>query len=151
MIGSVGLLGVKQERQTRRLIVGVVMMVVSLSALAWIRWLPLAAVGVTALSLGIASAMGMAATIVQERVEPALRGRVMGLYSLTFMGVIPFSGLLGTAAADQFGLPAVMQAAAILYAIGVTAALVWLRRVDRTPAPAAATEREQQLAPAASS
>jgi MFS family permease len=121
LLGSLGLLAVRREQQKSRIFGGVALLVLSLLALAWARSFPLALIGVALLSLGISIAMGLAATVIQEQVDPALRGRVMGLYSLSFMGVIPFSGLGATALTDWIGLPTVMQLSALLYATGVLA------------------------------
>ncbi len=127
LLGSLGLLAVRREQQMSRIFGGVVLLVPSLVALAWIRSFPLALVGVTVLSLGISTAMGLAATVIQEHVDPALRGRVMALYSLSFMGVIPFSGLSATALTDWIGLPTVMQLSALLYVAGALALFTRLR------------------------
>ena len=121
LLGSLGLLGVRREQQQARIVGGVVVAVMALVGMASVRSLPLALLGVAALSSGISTAMGLAATVIQQQVDPALRGRVMGLYSLSFMGVIPFSGLGATALTDSIGLPAVMQLSALLYAAGALA------------------------------
>jgi predicted MFS family arabinose efflux permease len=137
LIGSVVLLSIPRDRQLSRLFAGAMLLVLSLSALAWARWLPLALLATGLLSLGISTAMGLASTRIQEQVRPELRGRVMGLFSLAFMGVIPFSGLAATALADLIGLPIVMQASALLYALG--ALILWARL--RTPSAAVALPR----------
>lgn len=45
-------------------------------------------------------------TLLQTLTSDAMRGRVMGLFSMTFMGVAPFGNLLSGAAADRIGAPA---------------------------------------------
>lgn len=138
LVGSMALLSVRRERQLQRIGQGVALLVVALSLLAWVRAFPLALGGVLLLSLGVSTAMGLAATVIQQSVDPAMRGRVMGIYSLAFMGVIPFSGLAATALADRIGLPAVMQLSAILYALGALALFARGRGVAPAPAEAEA-------------
>ena len=45
-------------------------------------------------------------TLVQAMVPDALRGRVMSLYSMMFMGMAPFGALLAGVLAGRFGAPA---------------------------------------------
>jgi predicted MFS family arabinose efflux permease len=42
-----------------------------------------------------------------------LRGRVMALYSMMFMGMAPFGALLGGALADRLGAPATVTIGAV--------------------------------------
>jgi MFS family permease len=133
LLGSLRLLAVRREQQMGHIIAGTAVAVVSLVALASIRSFLLALIGAAVLSLGFSLAMGLAATVIQERVEPTLRGRVMGLYTLSFMGVVPFSGLGATALADWIGLPVVMQLSALLYAAGALGLFAWLRPLSTAP------------------
>ena len=56
---------------------------------------------------GFALMVQMAAsnTLVQAMVPDALRGRVMAVYSMMFMGMAPFGALLAGVLADHFGAP----------------------------------------------
>jgi MFS family permease len=49
--------------------------------------------------------MACSNTLIQAMVPDALRGRVMALYSMMFMGMAPFGALLGGALADRLGAP----------------------------------------------
>ena len=49
--------------------------------------------------------MACSNTLIQAMVPDALRGRVMALYSMMFMGMAPFGALLGGAMADRLGAP----------------------------------------------
>ena len=51
-------------------------------------------------------------TLIQAMVPDALRGRVMSLYSMMFMGMAPFGALLAGVLAGRFGAPAAVAAAA---------------------------------------
>ncbi len=128
LAGSMGMLMVRHHQQMRRIALGIAMLVTAMIALSVIRSLPLALLGVMGLSFGISTSLGLAATVIQERVEGQLRGRVMSVWNLTFMGVLPFSGLGATALADSIGLPAVMRLSALLYALGDLGVYRWLRQ-----------------------
>jgi len=49
--------------------------------------------------------MASSNTLIQTMVPDALRGRVMSLYSMMFMGMAPFGAFLGGALADRLGAP----------------------------------------------
>jgi MFS family permease len=49
--------------------------------------------------------MSSSNTLIQAMVPDHLRGRVMSVYSMMFMGVAPFGALLGGALADRLGAP----------------------------------------------
>jgi MFS family permease len=57
--------------------------------------------------VGFGMMLGMAAsnTLIQAMVPDHLRGRVMAVYSMMFMGMAPFGALLGGALADRLGAP----------------------------------------------
>ena len=49
--------------------------------------------------------MASSNTIIQTVVSDAMRGRVMSFYSMSFMGMAPFGGLLAGALAHRIGAP----------------------------------------------
>jgi len=49
--------------------------------------------------------MASSNTLIQTMVPDALRGRVMSLYSMMFMGMAPFGAFMGGALADRLGAP----------------------------------------------
>jgi len=61
--------------------------------------------------------MACSNTLIQAMVPDALRGRVMAVYSMMFMGMAPFGALLGGALADRLGAP-------ITVAVGGLASIV---------------------------
>jgi hypothetical protein len=77
-------------------------------------------------------------TLIQVLVSPRLRGRVLSLYVMTSLGLIPFGNLMAGAIAEQFGAPLALAGGGtvtlILLAI-VAIAFPALRRV--TPVQAA--------------
>lgn len=61
--------------------------------------------------------MACSNTLIQTMVPDVLRGRVMSVYSMMFMGMAPFGALLGGALADRLGAP-------VTVAIGGAASIV---------------------------
>src|SRR5262249_20218279 len=60
--------------------------------------------------------MSSSNTLIQAMVPDHLRGRVMAVYSMMFMGMAPFGALFGGALADRLGAP-------VAVIIGAVAAL----------------------------
>jgi MFS family permease len=79
---------------------GVSLVLFSFSRNFWLSALLLLPVGFS-MMLQMASSN----TLIQSMVPDALRGRVMALYSMMFMGMAPFGALLGGAVADKLGAP----------------------------------------------
>ena len=78
--------------------------------------------------------MSASNTLIQTMVPDALRGRVMAVYSMMFMGMAPFGALLAGTLADQVGAPLTVRlgggicvAGALLFALALPA----LRREGR--------------------
>jgi MFS family permease len=57
--------------------------------------------------------MSASNTLIQAMVPDQLRGRVMALYSMMFMGMAPFGALLGGAIADRLGAPVTVAVGAV--------------------------------------
>lgn len=57
--------------------------------------------------------MSSSNTLIQTMVPDALRGRVMALYSMMFMGMAPFGALFGGALADGVGAPLTVALGAV--------------------------------------
>jgi MFS family permease len=79
---------------------GASLVVFSLSHTFWVSVLLLLPVGYT-----IMLQMACSNTLIQVMVPDALRGRVMAVYSMMFMGMAPIGALLGGALADRLGAP----------------------------------------------
>ena len=67
----------------------------------------------------------IANSLVQTLVEDRMRGRVMGIYSLTFFGFLPVGGFLIGELADRLGLVAAVWLN--VGALAVAAAWIWFR------------------------
>jgi MFS family permease len=70
--------------------------------------------------------MGSSNTLIQSMVPDRLRGRVMSVYSMMFMGMAPIGSLLAGAAADRIGAPWTVATGGI---VGVLAAGVFALRL----------------------
>src|SRR5882762_5547415 len=101
-------------------------------------------------SLGLATNFGLCSTIVQERAPDYLRGRVSGVFMLSFVGVMPFAGLGVTSLSDFIGMRTALAIAAILYGTITLFVLARVRKqccepalsesqAGETPPPIAAT------------
>ncbi|HXW91525.1 MAG TPA: MFS transporter [Terriglobales bacterium] len=69
--------------------------------------------------------MSSSNTLIQAMVPDHLRGRVMAVYSMMFMGMAPLGAFLAGALADRIGAPVTLSLGAIAAVGG--AALFWLR------------------------
>ena len=89
-------------------------------------WLPIC--GVTALTTLVS-----ANSIVQTSTDPAIRGRVMGLYLLIFMGGTPFGSPLIGVATELIGIRLTIAACG---GISLAASLfVWIKYRNKVQVP----------------
>lgn len=88
---------------------------------------PLSFVLEFALGLGFMIEYTMINTLLQTHVQDDLRGRVMGLYTLTFLGFTPFGNLMAGALSERIGLSQTIA----LFALLVLVLALWVLR--RTP------------------
>ena len=68
--------------------------------------------------------MACSNTLIQTMVPDNLRGRVMALYSMMFMGMAPFGALLGGALADRVGAPITVATGGVACVMGA----IWFGR-----------------------
>ena len=91
---------------------GVFLIAFSFSRVQWLSALLLLPVGYFMML-----EMSSSNTLIQSMTPDALRGRVMAVYSMMFMGMAPFGALFGGALAEHLGAP-------VTVAIGGTAAIL---------------------------
>ncbi len=84
---------------------------------SFITWLPLSLLSLVAVGWGFMIVANMANTLVQTQVSDELRGRVMGVYSLVFFGLMPLGALWAGAVAQWISEP-------VAVIVGAIAALV---------------------------
>jgi MFS family permease len=132
--GAIGSARLERFRNTKFVIKGGIAFSISIMMLSiipnytlYILWLPIC--GVTALTTLVS-----ANSIVQTSTDPAIRGRVMGLYLLIFMGGTPFgSPLIGTTTE----LLGIRPTIALCGGISLAASLIiWFRYKNRVQLPA---------------
>jgi MFS family permease len=132
--GAIGSARLERFRNTKFVIKGGIIFSISIIAFSiipsyslYILWLPIC--GFTALTTLVS-----ANSIVQTSTDPAIRGRVMGLYLLIFMGGTPFgSPLIGTSAE----LIGIRPTIALCGGIALLASLfIWFKYKNRVELPA---------------
>jgi MFS family permease len=95
-------------RQLRLITLAPLVVGVAVALFAWSRALPLSALLLAA--LGGAALLGVNATnaMLQQSVPDEWRGRVVGIYSMSFAGTAPIGGLLSGWLAEHVGLTATL-------------------------------------------
>ena len=133
LTGAIGSARLERFRSTRFVIVGGMLFSITIVVLAfipnytmYILWLPVC--GLTALITLIS-----ANSIVQTSTDQVIRGRIMGLYLLIFMGGTPFGSPLIGLTADNIGIRATI---ALCGAISLCASLfVWIKYRNKVGTP----------------
>lgn len=92
---------------------GLSLILFSLSRSFWLSAALLLPVG-----FSIMVEMASSNTLVQSLVPDSLRGRVMAVYSMMFMGMAPFGSLLAGALAHRFGAPATVAFGGVICMVG---------------------------------
>jgi len=134
LTGAIGSARLERFRNTKFVIRGGILFSVSIMVLSilpnytsYIIWLPIC--GVTALTTLVS-----ANSIVQTSTDPAIRGRVMGIYLLIFMGGTPFGSPLIGATTDLIGIRPTI---AVCGGISLFASLyIWFKYKNRVAVPA---------------
>jgi len=84
-------------------------------------------------SLGLAMNFALCSTIVQERAPDYLRGRVSGVFMLSFVGIMPFAGLGVTSLSDFIGMRGALAIAAVIYGVSTLFVLARVRKQCAVP------------------
>lgn len=90
----------------RLLNIGLIVFPVMLLLFSVIRWVPLSLLMMVGVGWGFMVYVNLTNNLVQHHVPDTLRGRVMGIYSLTFFGLLPIGALLAGLLAQYLGSPA---------------------------------------------
>jgi MFS family permease len=131
LIGSLSLVFASDSPGRKRILMGLSGSGVAMMLLSLLRSPSLAAPVVVLLTFSMSSLMGTVSQIVQKQVPGELRGRVMGVYSISFSGVMPFSTLLISFLSDHLsrrtqpgaGFPVMMKVASVAYVFSGLAVL----------------------------
>ena len=113
--------------------IGAFVMPVMLFAFAWIRWLPLSLLALLVVGWGFIMISNNSQAVVQSLVPDALRGRVMGVYTLVFFGSMPLGALLAGSVAARMGEPFTIMAGAALMMIMAVSAWIFLPEIRSEP------------------
>jgi MFS family permease len=136
-IGAALLLGVRAEQRVQRMTIACTVIIGTMSLLAWSQSLWLSTAAAMLQSFCMSQALGLSSVIVQEIIPDHLRGRVMGLYSLMFTGLMPFAAVIIPLLVDRIGMRWELQGAGLLYGICALGFMALLRRhygqTHRTP------------------
>jgi len=95
----------------------------------------LSAVLIAFASFGMISFMASANTVIQTLVEDDKRGRVMALYSLSFMGMAPFGSLLAGWTASRIGVVHTMMLNGLFLLAATMLFVLKLREISAHAAP----------------
>lgn len=88
-------------------------------------WLPLSLLAIAVTGFGIVVNGMSVSTMLQTIVDDRMRGRVMGLFSMCFLGMYPLGSLAGGALAERIGAPATLAIGGACCSIA--ALLLWRR------------------------
>ena len=105
--------GASNGRRAKILVLPNIAFPLILSAFSFTTFFPLALFLAYGLGLGFMTQFTTINTLLQTRVEDSFRGRVMGLYTLTFFGFAPFGNLLIGFLGQKLGLSVAMTLFAI--------------------------------------
>jgi len=98
----------------------------SLTLFSMSRWFWLSILLVMPAGFSMILQMASSNTLIQTMVPDGLRGRVMAVYSMMFMGMAPFGALLSGAIAQHVGAPLTVRLGGIISLLGGAAfALTW--------------------------
>lgn len=94
--------------------IGSLVMPIFLMIFSFTNILPTSFVALIGVGWGFMVIINLSNTLVQINVTDKLRGRVMGIFTLTFFGLMPIGSLLNGAIADRVGAPMTVQINALI-------------------------------------
>lgn len=121
MIASLGRIRSKGRLMT----IGSFVMPIVLVLFSTTSRLPVSMLALVGVGWGFMVILNTSNALVQTHIPDELRGRVMGIYTLTFFGLMPVGSLLNGALADWVGAPITILINGIVMLL--FAAMVWLR------------------------
>jgi MFS family permease len=128
LIGAAAIFSGSARSRRGWLVGGILGVCVGLVGLSVARAIALVLPFAAVLAFSVSSLMGRVSQMVQERVPGELRGRVMGIYSLSFSGIMPFAAMLWSWLVDRMGrgqgYTRVMQISAALFLVAALG-VVW--------------------------
>jgi MFS family permease len=132
LIGALSLATLRPSGGSGRLMLaGLAIVGVSLTTFALSKSLPLSMIALALQGAFQVAYYSTTNTLIQVLVPARLRGRVLSLYVLTSIGLIPIANLVGGALAEVVGVEAVLASGGILTVIVVVAVVVLQPSVAR--------------------
>lgn len=123
------------RRTSRRMLfVGAACFTLLEAALAASHWYLLSLAVMVVLGIAGLTFTATANTLLQLNVPDALRGRMLSLYTLLFLGSTPIGGVVTGGLADRWGIQVTLGIEALICAIGVVAGLSYHLAVRRQAA-----------------
>lgn len=116
------------------IILGPTILGIGLITFSGSRLLPLSLLAMLLVGLGTILQIAAGNTVLQTIVQDDKRGRVMSLYTMSFLGVVPFGNLLGGTLADRIGAPntlIIAGSACLLGSLWFSRQLPGLRKIVR--------------------
>jgi MFS family permease len=103
------------------LMAGLLIMPLTMLIFSQVRWLPLSLLILVGTGMTFIPIVSLANALVQTHTPDDLRGRVMGIYTLLFMGMWPIGGLWAGEVAQRFGEPVVVVTGALVVLLSALA------------------------------
>ena len=154
LIGAL-LLARRRGAPTNRMLISMAMVFGILeSAMALTRSVPIALAMIAVTGYAMSSFSASANTRTQLSSPPEMRGRVMSVYTMVFIGTTPIGSLLISSVASVFGVPVAFVVSGVpCFVVACVAAWLWRRQTARgvtdtvpgeTPEPASMAESEAE-------
>ncbi len=102
---------------------------VALAAFALVRNIPLSLVLIGIVGFGSILVVNLSNILVQSSVDDAIRGRIMAVYNLVFVGVMPIGSLLTGWLAERAGNVAAVMTTAVLSLVSAVLLYVFVPRL----------------------
>ncbi len=83
-------------------------------------WLPLSLIFLFGLGFAIVTSVAVTNTLLQKLVTDRMRGRVMSMFILSFVGAMPIGNLLAGVVSHRFGAPAAITAGGLAIVVFIT-------------------------------
>lgn len=133
LVGTLGLLAVRRGHRTLAVKLACALVAVALGGMALAQTFGSAVGSLILLTIGASVTFGTANIVIQERAPDALRGRVSSVAALSFVGIVPFSGVLIGVLIDHLGMRATLGCGAAGFFIA--SALLLAGRAQLSSAP----------------
>jgi MFS family permease len=118
----------REKANERTLFVGASLIAATLFGVAFSPWLPLTAAILFVMGAAGTSFVSTASTRMQLTPPAELRGRVMSLFSLLWVGTTPVGSLLLGILSEQFGVTPAIVVSTSICVLGILAAAIYARR-----------------------